>query len=46
MDPVFQQLREENDNLTKALAFLEKQLEMTLSNLFQSYSFIILVEKD
>jgi len=27
-------MREENDNLTKALAFLEKQLEMTVSKYF------------
>eukprot|EP00347_Sterkiella_histriomuscorum_P015883 403355323 len=30
MDPLFQSMREENENLIKALAFLEKQLEITL----------------
>ncbi|CDW85959.1 UNKNOWN [Stylonychia lemnae] len=30
MDPMYQSMQEENENLVKALAYLEKQLEMTL----------------
>lgn len=37
MDPYYQSLREENENLTKALAFLEKQLEITMSMSFSLF---------